>query len=374
MRMKTLQWDHSQQLENARCAGGTYGPVRIYLVSSQPSIDIINRPECVGVEFQDKLSSALRYAVNALLRDTGTEGPLSQPLDVVYVLRGGLNFNLHQVLTGTTGRLPEVSFLSSQRVEEGTGFTIGENDYSKWSVQDGATLCIGDICATGTTMAHGLEMAITQYGRQKIAPQHVLVFSIGTRTVLDVLADLHDTLKKAWGPRFTGITLVYLEALFTLYCGHPALARTHLRNTDFFRKDAPRSLQLETDSLTHPVTLLERCAIYDGGSRSFEPRTYLANLRRYWERLSEEARTGIGVRDLLDLKTDALKYLLPYNNWRAETPWWSGEHQDNLHQLHNVGQAAVTELLRTDLKEICGRRLEENEAGINHNYKENIAS
>ncbi len=64
------------------------------------------------------------------------------PIDVLYILRGGLNYNLHQILTKVTRRHPEVSFLSSQRTSTEENFVVTESDYEKWSIQNDAVLCL----------------------------------------------------------------------------------------------------------------------------------------------------------------------------------------------------------------------------------------
>ncbi len=354
-----LHWTERRCTEDAICKIGQYRGLEVLLVSSQPSIDIINTPECVGRHFQEKMSLALGNIAQLLLGERIGNALASSPCDVIYVLRGGLNFNLHQVLASATGRNPEVSFLSSQRIEKGDGFEIAESEYSKWSIQDCAVLCIGDICATGTTVSHAISAAVAQYCREGKVPQWLLIVSIGTGHLLEVISERAEQLKKLWGPTFKGITVVYLEGIFTLYRNDPLLARSHLPNTDFLRKDAPRSLNLELDTLRSPYALLERCAIYDGGSRSFEPRTYLGNLTRYWQKL-RDSYEGVSLHELLAVKSDALNYRLPYGQWKARTPWWGDEPDEAaVQKVYEMGQVALDELQTMTLQQCCEQRLKQ---------------
>jgi hypothetical protein len=363
----TLKWTSRKATRGVACKIGKYGPVDVLVASSRPSIEIINTPECVGAEFQGKLSKALGNVVDFLLDEPLGSMLSACPLDVIYVLRGGLNFNLHQVLRDATGTDPEVSFISSQRIEGIDGFQIGETGYSKWSIQNSSVLCIGDICATGTTLTHLINAAISRYRIEEKALRHLLVISIGTANLMNLLAEAALKLKHLWANMFEGVTAVFLEGIFTLYHSHPLLLKSHLSNTDFFRKDSPRSIQLEIEALKSPTTLLERCAIYDGGSRSFEPALYLNNLARYWQ-LIDGVASRLSVHELLAIKTDALDYQLPYEQWRKRRPWWRDETDiETMRDLHRTGHNVVEELQSIGLKELCERRLKQIQQNNKHN-------
>lgn len=48
-----------------------------------------------------------------------------------------------------------------------------------------------------------------------------------------------------------------------------------------------------------PAFPLERCVIYDAGSRAFWVREYAADVRAYWEQVLHLAERGISFRDYL---------------------------------------------------------------------------
>ena len=77
------------------------------------------------------------------------------------------------------------------------------------------------------------------------------------------------------------------------------------------RDDSPLSIFIpDTDLLRHPAVLapefvasqgkhityaLERCAIYDAGSRAFYPHEYLSDVREYWEKVRALGENGMSV-------------------------------------------------------------------------------
>lgn len=330
------------------------------VIASNPLVSqLLINPQICGLQFQQTLSSGLTAIIEAL-KEFGSSGVTEAlgiaPLDVLYILRGGLNFDLHRSLTMVTGKLPEVSFISSQRVEAPHGFDVGESGYHKWSIQDESLLCIGDISATATTFRHALDSAVIEYQRQRKEPRWLLILTIGTSRIREMLGTYISTLKTSWTSRFQGATVVYLEEVFSLYVGNSLLASTHLPYTDFFRKDHPSAIEFEAASLETAVCYLERCAIYDGGSRAFEPKVYLNNLREYWiARVREEDH--LDVITLLRLKSNLLDYQLDFARWLEKRPWWDSINHDELRRLHGRGQEELAALLARSIRDISEERL-----------------
>src|SRR5258708_14622279 len=190
------------------------------LIASTPQVSqILNNPEICSIVFQKMLSAALHNVIEHLYRTDDnklTQIMKSSPIDVLYILRGGLNFDLHGSLAEITSTLPEVTFLSSQRVASINGFEIGESTYRKWSIQDEALLCVGDISATATTLKNVLDEAIIRYGNEGKKPKGLLIFTIGTSRVRDMLISYQEKLRDAWSPNFLRVTVIFLEEIFSL--------------------------------------------------------------------------------------------------------------------------------------------------------------
>jgi hypothetical protein len=72
-----------------------------------------------------------------------------------------------------------------------------------------------------------------------------------------------------------------------------------LPGTDLLRRDAllaPAFLESQYANPAHP---LERCAVYDAGSRAFCLPEYLHDVLGYWQEVAAAAGRGVGYRELL---------------------------------------------------------------------------
>ena len=350
--------------ELARVEGMSVPPNTEVVLASTPGVRrLLNSPEVCGNEFQSKLSESLQSTLRQLVAASDlsrlSHEMDSAPIDVIYILRGGLNFDLHYCLSMLTARDCEVSFVSSQRTTDdyGTGFKITEDGYRKWNLHDNGIIFIGDIVATGTTVARVLNEIGNIYEGQGKGPNWLVIVTIGTMQCLEVLSDALNRLSRRL--KFKGATIIFLEQMFNLYDGKmPLLSNTHLPMTDFFRNFFPRAVAFERESLKNPICLVERCAIYDGGSRSFEPRTYLNNLELYWTRLREFSHESL--MELLALKSDLFDCRLSFEAWMTKRQWWSKEDDlARLRELYDLGAAALSFFENASVSEICERRLEE---------------
>lgn len=334
---------------------GQYGLIDVWLFSTPATIEIINSPELVGVPFQDRLNDGLSSVLRVLMSRPG--GIADAPCDVLYILRGGLNFSLHNVLSKEYGKDVEVSFQSSQRTTDDEGrLLISEDSYSKWNVHDNAIQFIGDICATGTTMERAINAVMLEHSRRGTSPKEIVVVTIGTDRLLDVLPKRIASLGAEVREAGLRISVVYLEGIFSLFGKHKMLSTTHLPSTDFLRKGAPCSYALEMASLDDPRTFFERCAIYDGGSRAFEPKVYRSNLRTYWERVAALPK-ALTSYEFLTIKTDLLGYEQSFDQWRKGVLWWEREGEAALRALHRKGNGVVASLRDMRLVDLAEKRL-----------------
>ncbi|MFG2051691.1 hypothetical protein ACGFIW_30200 [Micromonospora sp. NPDC048935] len=239
----------------------------------------------VGAAFQDLLRRCCVEALGALLRHDASlaEALAATPADVLYILRGGLNFGLHGVLEELSGRPCRVSFLSSQRsVERGRPVVTGD-DYRRFDLVGSGVLCIGDIAATGRTLDNAISLLAA--AEPPLLPPRVVVVVIGTVDAVRRLDELAAQL--ALTNPATRLTVVALEGLFGLYRSSYGLA-FHLDQTDFVRRDGVLAPEFRADSVHDPIALLERCVVYDGGLRGFSPAEHLRGLLDYWAALCTE--------------------------------------------------------------------------------------
>ena len=255
-----------------------------------------------------------------------------------------------------TLKMPEVSFLSSQITGVNGIFEVMGSSYEKWGLQNASILCLGDISGTGTTLINSIDRLVKQYDLEGKQPSWMLILTIGSFDALSSLQLYASQLLSTWRPQLKGVSFVFLEQVFRLYRGGGVLATSHLPYADFFRQSYPGTPEFEKSSLARPICFLERCAIYNIGSRAFAPKTYLDNLKKYWMMLAEQSRTLDTLR-FLKLKSNLFDYRLGFNSWRRARPWWDSIDEGVLRALHENGSHVLDELLRTSLTDICELRL-----------------
>ncbi len=184
-----------------------------------------------------------------------------------------------------------------------------------------------------------------------------LRLTVGTSRALRTLSTYSPSAASAKGwAGLKGVTIVFLGQVFSLYEGSSLLAFNHLPHTDFFRRDSPSAPEFESKGLVNPVCHLERCAIYDGGSRAFEPHTYLNNVRKYWLAMRAHAQE-ISMEQLLGTKSSLLDYGLSYDSWSERRPWWASVEAEELQSLYRAGVEALHALQTLQLEDICEERL-----------------
>ncbi|MEV4755790.1 hypothetical protein AB0J86_11855 [Micromonospora sp. NPDC049559] len=278
------------------------GRLEAYVFSCPSGRRLLRDPTLVGAAFQDLLRRCCAEALGALLRHDAdlARALATRPADVLYILRGGLNFGLHGVLEELSGRPCRVSFLSSQRrVERGRPVVTGD-DYRRFDLAGSAVLGIGDIAATGRTLGNALSLlAAAEPG---LLPPRVVVVTIGT---VDAVRRLDELAGRLTGTNpATRLTVVALEGLFGVYRSAYGLP-FHLDQTDFVRRGGVLAPEFRAESARDPIALLERCVVYDGGLRGFSPGEHLRGLLDYWAALCGEfAAEPELIRHHLGVKND----------------------------------------------------------------------
>ncbi|GAB2936894.1 hypothetical protein GCM10027280_26220 [Micromonospora polyrhachis] len=257
-------------------------PLRLFVSSSPAGRRLLCDPTLVGTAFQATLRQACERAVTDLLQaePSVTEALVDVLPDVLYILRGGLNFGLHEVVEQVLGRPCRVSFMSSRReVRDGRAVVTGD-EYRQIDLGGASVLFVGDIAATGQTITNALTVLGGQGGDGAFA-SHVVIVTIGTRAAAERISTL---LGESTGAPRGLVTMVALEGLFGVYQQEYDLA-LHLDQTDFIPRGGLISPEFRAASARDPVHLLERCVIYDGGLRGFAPGAHLRHLLDYWEML-----------------------------------------------------------------------------------------
>ena len=280
--------------------GDHQGQAERYVVSTPQGRAVCNHPELLGVDFNLSLHDGMAAAFRtAPFRDLIAGHP-ETGVCVLNFLRGGLNFEIRRALHSAYGfNRHSSAFMSSQRFRDDAGrWGVKEDMYRKLDIPPRAVLVMGDVVATGVTMANGLEVILKHLVELGSSARALVFFTIGCHKAEKVLEDLDRKLREAF-PAYERTILVYLEAKFRLVDSQTPL-KIGIPGTDLIRRGAFMTPELEASQYHEPASLLERCVIYDAGSRAFDIPHYCEDVAEYWEQVAGFAREGWTLREALE--------------------------------------------------------------------------
>ncbi len=352
--------------------GGDYqGDVRRWVVSTPWSRDICNRPELLGCEYTAALRSAMVAALAAApFRDLVASTPPTR-VCVLHFLRGGLNFDLRNALHEAYGLNALASvFMSSQRFRVEGRWQVREDMYRKLQVPPGAVLLAADVVATGVTVANGLEVVLEHVRQIGSSIRALVFFTIGCHKLEKCLAALEPRLREA-SPDYLGSHVVYLEGKLRLVDSRTPL-RVGIPGTDLIRREALLAPELEASQLALPSAILERCAIYDAGSRAFDVPAYVEDVLDYWRKVRSLARYGLTLADALAERWPAPEYASRELFLAHKRATWRGVDDaslDAVWQRHRelwTDDFAARARTAEALEEICAERIATLERTLEH--------
>lgn len=282
----------------------TASGVQRYLLTTPETRRICNDPTVVGCAYTDSLRQALAHGLGLL------PGGLADDQDraaVLHVLRGGLNFGLREALGQAFGWNRHASaFISAQRARrspDAADWYITESDYTKVYLPDRANVVFGDVVATGTSLAFALKRVLDCVEKQGTSVERLLFVCLGGARAEQILDQTHLRCQQQF-ESYKGASIVYLEGIFDV-----AEASTGLRvfeaGTDLLRRGVltPEFTESQYESARYP---LERCTIYDAGSRAFWLPAYFSDVIGYWHEVLRLAQAGVRFRQLLAERTPQL--------------------------------------------------------------------
>lgn len=307
--LKPLACDNPN-VQIAQVVGEHEGPVRRFVFSTKETQDIVNRPELMGMEYTEKLEDAMTHLLSGFkphfFRDIE-----DHQADVFNFLRGGLNFGLRNALHRAYGwNLHRSSFMSSQRARDNEGrWYITEDSYRKITIAKGAIVFCGDVIATGVTLDSGLQALTDEVAKRGASIRYFHFFTIGCHKAEKILEKYYD-IWKARFPDFEGIDVFYAEGKF-----HLADSKTpttiKLQGTDLLRRDSLLMPEFVAAQEADIAYALERCTIYDAGSRAYDIEEYVGDVREYWEQVLDLAKNGMTTQAYLEERypeaSDALR-------------------------------------------------------------------
>ena len=270
--------------------------VALYIVSTPETRAICNDPCVAGYQY----TSTLRHACAKVFKE-GVVQLEEMETCVVNILRGGLNYGLRDALAEGFGwNLHATAFISAQRARnavDSEDWHITENDYEKIYFPETASLVIGDVVATGTSLRYALQELLRSAQEQKIRLRSIVFFTFGGSKAEEILSDIDAQCRQLFDT-YQQTTLFYIEGRFTCADIDTPLS-VRLTGTDLLRWHslmAPEFIESQYDNPAYP---LERCTIYDAGSRAFWVRDYIQDVIGYWKQNLQFAEHGMTFGQLL---------------------------------------------------------------------------
>lgn len=281
-----------------KVSGDYQGAVQRWVVSTPETRQVFNDSSVLGLDFTERLFSAMTAALSTAPFRGFLESVPSQRLCVVNFLRGSLNFETRRALGAALGSQRHTTcFLSSQRYREEGRWHVKENMYRKMDVQRGSILVFSDVVATGVTVDSGLEVIVEHLLRHESNPKGLVFFTIGCHKLEKVL-DKYDGKLRELIPGYEETHIVYFEGKMKLVDSNTKLL-IKIPGTDLVRRDALMSPELELSQFDSITARLERCVIYDAGSRAFDTAEYVEDVVGYWQQLRGLAHRGYTLREAL---------------------------------------------------------------------------
>ncbi len=334
--MQTLSRVSSHEDAAYYAIGGDFQTaVERYVVSTPWSRDICNRPELLGCEYTDALRRAMVAALaRAPFRDLIADAP-QERVCVLNFLRGGLNFDLRNALHEAFGiNRHSSAFMSSQRYKVGGRWAVREDMYRKLVIPKDAVMVMGDVVATGVTVENGLDVLAQHIGDIGSSIRGLIFFTIGCHKIEKQL-ETFDARFRAAFPDYRGTVIVYLEGKFRLVDSRTGL-QIGIPGTDLIRKNCPLSPEFEASQYERVAYPLERCTIYDAGSRAFDLPEYVHDVRDYWQKVAALAAGGFSLAAALKERWPEAEYASREAFLAAKRAAWQGVPDAELNALYDA--------------------------------------
>ncbi|NDC36884.1 MAG: phosphoribosyltransferase [Proteobacteria bacterium] len=273
---------------------------RCFVASTPQTQSICNDPFVTGLRYTQSLSVACAETLRGLA-EAGVVQLAEDDTTVLHILRGGLNFGLREALGLAFGWNDHPSaFISAQRARRSPSsedWIISESDYKKIHLLKRNNIVFGDVVATGTSLEFALQRIRDEGVKSKVAIESLVFFTIGGPRSHEILSRLSDDLTGLF-PSYRGAVVVYLEGIFAVASQHSPLS-IKIDGTDLLRREALLAPEFIASQYLSPTYPIERCTIYDAGSRAFDPSEYFHDIADYWRKTQVLAEQGMTYAALL---------------------------------------------------------------------------
>lgn len=278
----------------------------VFIISNQRTRKLLCEPEIIGYTIPE----LIKEPITDMLSRLKAENIFS--VNVLNILRGGLNFPIEEACSLSSIEVKGVSFITSERFFLDKKVSRIETRYRKINPISNSSIIIGDIIASGETLKNALSYIEETYAVSNAVLRNIIIFTIGTDSVLQLIDEFERQLKKRW-PTFDKIIVCYFEGIFNTYDSF-GITGLNLPKVDFCINNATIAPEFRNAIMKKPTTVFEKCIIYDGGARRFEQSSHVKQLLSYWEQLNLKAST-IDTREFLEEKYGYTSSI-SYKDWK----------------------------------------------------------
>ena len=326
----------------------TEGLVNDFLiVSGEGTRHLMASPEVVGFGSYQSMVPATMSAMQYLV-----DGGLDDDVNILTILRGGLNYPIEECAFRAGLRVTNIDFLSCERIIEDNVIKGLDVRYQKVRTCRDCVLMIGDIIASGATLKMCMDHVIDWFRSHGGSFKRIIFFTIGGSNAIDLMEDLTEKIR-AFSPGFQGFTCFFYEGIFNVY-QDKGLLGFQVPDIDFYWGDGIVSPEFREHVVSHGFALYEKCIIYDGGARRYEIPDHYKEVIAYWEEvLGASARI-----DLMELTMERLGYREPisYEEWLEVTHF---RELGDLRVLYGDEMFFLDKARRLSLKDIAQKRIEQ---------------
>ena len=315
------------------------------IVSGDGTRRLMASPEVVGFGSYQSMVPATMKGMQYLV-DNG----LSDDVNILTILRGGLNYPIEECAFRAGLRVTNMDFLSCERIIEDDVIKGLDVRYQKVRTCKDCILMVGDIIASGATLKMCMDHVIDWFRDHGGSFKRIVFFTIGGSNAIDLMEGLTGKIK-SFSPNFEGFSCFFYEGIFNVYQDRGVLG-FQVPDIDFYWGDGIVSPEFREYVVAHSYSLFEKCIIYDGGARRYEIPDHYKEVVAYWEEVLEASSKV----DIMDLTYERIGYGSPitYEDWLKVTHFSELGDQSVLYSDERVFLARARALT---LEEVAKTRL-----------------
>lgn len=320
-----------------------------YIISSIGTRKLMASPEVVGMDAYRAMVPATMTALKYL---KGKDSRSLNRVNILTILRGGLNYPVEECCHDCGITVSDISFLSCERVKKDGVITGLDVKYKKLHTEPDATIVIGDIIASGETLSFCLDYVIDQFKAAGHNIRKIVFFTVGGSKAIGLMENFTAKIREQWNS-FEGFECIFYEGMFTVREDN-GVTGENTPNVDFGWRGgviSPEFREYVMDYEYAPA-LMEKCIIYDGGARRYSIGEHVCEVMDYWEKLKKVS----GKVAMVDFMEEKFGYKpgVSYSDWLSALNY----PQDwKLECLYEKEKKYATDILSKPLSQICEDRL-----------------